>query len=633
MFFVNSFYRMIKVCSDHLITRPTRGVSLGRNKKLATEKWLHLKDSSTTRNGVKYRSYSIAESAFVNGKNQKRNIKSLGPLTPEQADSYRAMLKNLNEKNENIVDASELLFEERKDFLNVAVLHQLWERFEFSRLFPQASQKEVSTGQIAEILTLAKLLKPSSHVKTVDWVQETMLSEILNINSDKYNRMKIFNELSLIEESKFRIEKKLFEQAKKNSNDEFDLYFVDGTTTFFEGTDCSLGEPGKDKTTGFKTHIILILIVTDKNGFPCAWEVCSGNKKEISEFKTLAVRMGKEYNIKNITFCFDRGFASTSNFEMIEGFASKFISGLDKNQIADIFNIESFQKTKHLLLERNLQETHETIGANRKRLPIDGFYTSDGNRYYKELGVTGEYRHIIGFNAEISQAELATRTRHQAASLLAIANLNEELSAAKKDRDLDVIEKKVEEILSSNKMQKIISFKIIPIRITHKGKHYQSAKIECSVNNEEWAQTCWLDGVFVYITDHIEQRNGAFVMSAYDVTTHYKNKYVIENDFRDLKNVIDIRPLFVRLPEHVKAAISLCMIAQFINIYIGKELKQINMSVSKFYELLNKSASVAKLTIGKRIFKKQIQISEELKLALKTLGISAPQLSNDIAAL
>jgi transposase len=73
---------------------------------------------------------------------------------------------------------------------------------------------------------------------------------------------------------------------------------------------------------------------------------------------------------------------------------------------------------------------------------------------------------------------------------------------------------------------------------------------------EEWDQACKLDGVFVYITDHKEQKNGAFVISAYDVVNHYKNKYVIENDFRYLKNIIDIRPLFVRLPEHVKAAVS-----------------------------------------------------------------------------
>ena len=125
---------------------------------------------------------------FLDGKNQKRTIKALGPLTPAQVDSYRAMLKNLNEKNENIVDTSELLFKEKKDFLNVAVLHHLWKQFEFPKLFPHSSQKEISTGQIAEILTLAKLLKPSSHIKTVDWIQETMLPEILNVSSEIVTR-------------------------------------------------------------------------------------------------------------------------------------------------------------------------------------------------------------------------------------------------------------------------------------------------------------------------------------------------------------------------------------------------------------------------------------------------------------
>jgi hypothetical protein len=45
-----------------------------------------------------------------------------------------------------------------------------------------------------------------------------------------------------------------------------------------------------------------------------------------------------------------------------------------------------------------------------------------------------------------------------------------------------LLNKKVEEILSSQKMQKIISFKIIPIKVTHKGKYFQSAKVECVVN-------------------------------------------------------------------------------------------------------------------------------------------------------
>ncbi|MCP4178301.1 MAG: transposase, partial [bacterium] len=148
--------------------------------------------------------------------------------------------------------------------------------------------------------------------------------------------MKIFNELSSIYKSKHEIERHLLEHANHCNNDQFEIYFVDGTTTYFEGTECTLGKPGKDKTTGFKTHMLLLMLVTNKQGFPCAWEVFSGNKKEVSEFKQVMQRICSKYQITDITFCFDRGFASLSNFNSIENFKSKFISGINKDQIAII---------------------------------------------------------------------------------------------------------------------------------------------------------------------------------------------------------------------------------------------------------------------------------------------------------
>ena len=51
-----------------------------------------------------------------------------------------------------------------------------------------------------------------------------------------------------------------------------------------------------------------------------------------------------------------------------------------------------------------------------------------------------------------------------------------------------------------------------------------------------------------------------YKVSAADITRHYKDKYVIEQNFRDLKNVIDLRPLFVWLPEHVRASVAISVL-------------------------------------------------------------------------
>jgi transposase len=542
------------------------------------------------------------------------------------------MLKNLNAGSDKIVDIDKIIFEEQKDFLNVAVLHELWERFEFSKLFPTSDLKEVSTAQIAEILTLSKLLKPSSNIKTVDWFSGTYLPEILKINSLKYNRMKIFNELGLIEKQKTSLEQRMFHLAKKFNQDEFEIYFLDGTTTFFEGTQRDLGSSGMDKTTGFKTHMVLIMLVTNRQGYPCAWAVCNGRASETVEFKKIAKRICSEYNIKNITFCFDRGFASTSNFELIDENISKFISGIDKDQIAKVFDAHAFQNVKTHLIERSQSE--QVLTNEKKRiLPVDGFYTADGNRFYKELGIKEKYRYIAGFSVKIHNAEFEKRSHSQQEALLEINDYNNELSQAKKDRDLDVVNEKIISILEKFKMKSIISFVIKPIAVGKNKKMVQSCRIECQVIKSEWDKACLLDGVFIYITDQVSKKNDSFELSAFDILNHYKNKFIIEQDFRDLKNIINIRPLFVRLEEHVKAIVTICMLSQFINVHITQLIKELGLSIEKFYELLNKSSSVATMATSARSFKKQIKPKAELKDALDILEISEQKLSTYIKAI
>ena len=592
-------------------------------------KKIHLKDCGFTKNGKKYNYYALAEANKVEGKNQKKVIKYLGELTESQVESYRYALKNINEGKGSVVDIDDVIFESRKNYLDVAVLHALWIQLGFSQAFfpPSAHpRRDVSTGQVAEILTLSKLLQPSSNIGTTDWVQSTYLPELMKIDSEKYNRMKIFNELAGIAGRKTQIENRLLEIAANQGNSEFEIFFVDGTTTYFEGTHCELGKPGKDNTTGFKTHQILIMLLTDRTGFPCAWDVCDGSEKEVSKFEALAERICKEHEITNITYCFDRGFASLKNFKTIDGFLSRFITGIDKDQIAKVFDAEKFQSTKTRILEhaKVLSEISEPTKREAKRsiAPNDGFYTADGERYYKELGVQGRYRHIAGFSVEIFQAAQENREQNQIESFLKISDLNAELACAKRDRDLDVVTKKIDKILEDHQMQNLITYAIIPSSVNSSKAIVQSCIIRPALNHDEWYKAGLLDGIFIYITDHIETKpTGAFEVSAYDVTRHYKDKYVIEQNFRDLKNIINIRPLFVRLPEHVRALIGISIVAQFINIFITRRLAKIEMPLREFYSLLDKSSAVAVLKTPKRTLNKLIQTQPKLLQALDVLGV------------
>jgi transposase len=606
-----------------------------------SSKKIHLKDCSLTKNGRRYNYYALAEASKVDGRNQKKVIKYLGELTEAQVESYRYALRSINDGRGTVVDIDDLVFEDRKNFLDVAVLHHLWQRLKLSEAFlpPSAHpRKDVATSQVAEILTLSKLLKPSSNTGTIDWWKSTYLPDLMGVEPDKYNRMKIFNELSEIDGRKTQIEKKLFEIARSQSSGEFELIFIDGTTTYFEGTHCELGKPGKDKTTGFKTHQILILLLTNREGLPCAWDVCDGSEKEVSRFADLAERICDEHKITNVTYCFDRGFASNKNFKAIKGFLSKFISGLDKDQIADVFDIEKFQATREKILEhaKALAEITEPIKREAKRrIPqFDGFYSADGERYYKDLGVKGLYRRVVGFSTEIFQAAHENREQNQLEALLKISALNAQYNTAKKDRDLDVAAKRVDEIIENYQMKNLITYTLTPMQVKAGKSSVQSCSIHPALDAAEWHKAGLLDGIFVYITDHIEKTpTDSFKVSAYDITRHYKDKYVIEQNFRDLKNVVNIRPLFVRLPEHVRALIGISVVAQFINMFITRKLAVIGMPLSEFYSLLERSAAVAVLKTPKRTLSKLIKTQPKLIQALDVLQLKDSVFSKQTMAI
>src|ERR1700733_9798573 len=113
-------------------------------KETASLKKLHLKDCSYTYKGTRYPNYAIAESYQENGKSQKRILKYLHALTESEIQSYKNMMKAFNEGSSTFCNAEDLVFSTRKDFLNVAVLLEIWHQLGLSGPFQSPlSQKEV----------------------------------------------------------------------------------------------------------------------------------------------------------------------------------------------------------------------------------------------------------------------------------------------------------------------------------------------------------------------------------------------------------------------------------------------------------------------------------------------------------
>jgi transposase len=97
---------------------------------------------------------------------------------------------------------------------------------------------------------------------------------------------------------------------------------------------------------------------------------------------------------------------------------------------------------------------------------------------------------------------------------------------------------------------------------------YEKGKFEIIEKKEEIKSTENLCGYYILETSETD-------MKAEDVELHYKELQKVERIFRDLKEHLDVRPVFHWKDRRVKTHIFLCIIAQTILGHTRKCLKQI----------------------------------------------------------
>lgn len=89
---------------------------------------------------------------------------------------------------------------------------------------------------------------------------------------------------------------------------------------------------------------------------------------------------------------------------------------------------------------------------------------------------------------------------------------------------------------------------------------------------------------------------------AKDVVDIYGNLWRIENSFRTLKSQLRIRPIFVRIPEHVRGHFLICYLALCLHRYLEYKLHVVNKraSTDRIIDALN-AASISLIKPTKNV--------------------------------
>ena len=407
-------------------------------------------------------------------------------------------------------------------------LNALWSRLgigrEMRRLL-KGRRLDEPAERVLFALVANRALAPSSKLAAARWVNEDVVITGLPVTGDDA----CYRAMDWLLEIKDELEGKVFDNLADLLNLEVDLLFFDTTSTYFvtededepaardtNGNRAASDEDAADgKAGGFRTwgkskdhrddlpQIVIGMAVT-RDGIPVRIWCWPGSSSHSALIRQVKDDM-RDWCLARVISVADRGFTSAENRRYLRKAGGHYIIGE---------KLRSGSPEAAAALSR--QGRYKDVAQNLK---------------VKEVRIAEDERFVICFNPEAAKRDAAIRARM-------IAQLDD----AVKDSDQLSKDKRAE-------LRGVISTR--PglnryLRVTPGGLlRLDAAKAKAEEN---------LDGKYLL-------RTSDPTMSAEDIALGYNQLLQVERGWRDMKQVIDLRPVYHRKEERIRAHVILCWLA------------------------------------------------------------------------
>jgi transposase len=382
-------------------------------------------------------------------------------------------------------------------------------------------------------LVANRALAPSSKLAAARWVNEDVLVTGLPVTSDDacYRAMDWLTEIT------GDLERKVFDSLVTLLNLEVDVLFFDTTSTYFvtededepvtrddHGMPLASGntgssedgdlEPQPFRTWGkSKDHrddlpqVVIGMAVT-RDGIPVRVWCWPGDTSDSALIRQVKDDM-RDWSLSKVIWVADRGFTSAENRRYLRKGGGSYIIGE---------KLRSGSADAQAALSR--QGRYKDVAGNLK---------------VKEVRISDEERFVICFNPEAAERDAAVRAKMIARLEETIAG-SDQLSRDKRAELRGVISTKP----GMNRY----------LRVTPGGLlRTDAAKAKAEEN---------LDGKYLLRTADPK-------LPAEEIALGYKQLLEVERGWRDMKQVIDLRPVYHRREDRTRAHVTLCWLALLLS--------------------------------------------------------------------
>ena len=513
-----------------------------------------------------------------------------------------ASLSRLLEPGEALAAAADagLEFTESRPFGGAYVLDQLWARLGIGKILAglaSSGRGRPRDAQAAERvlfgLVASRALAPSSKLAASEWMSRDVHIDRLGEVSDDA----CYRAMDWLHAVRGEVEKQVYYAVADLLNLEVDLLFFDTTSTYFELEDADeeaartwRGEkpgPGEDaapdRAAGFRARgkskdsrddlpqIVIGMAVT-RDGIPVRVWCWPGNTSDSALIRQVKADM-REWVPGKIIWVADRGFSSAKNRRFLQQGASAYIIG------------EKLRSgSPHVKAALSRQGRYQRVA---------------GNLQVKEVRIAdADDRFVICYNPDAAVRDAAVRAE-------LIRKLEETIAGSGKL----TATKRAELRGKISTMPGLNRF----LRVTPGGLlRIDKTKAKAEEN---------LDGKYLL-------RCADPKMSTEDIALGYKQLLEVERGWRDMKSVLDLRPVYHRLEERIRAHVILCWLALLL---IRVAENQSGQTWPKIRRELNR-IHIGTFTGPAGTFRQLTDPSKPARDLLATLNIAQPRKIHELTA-
>ena len=511
------------------------------------------------------------------------------PATREALERLVASVaRHLEPGKARAIAAEGLEFAESRPLGGTHVLDGLWERLGIGpamRTLLTGRRLDPGAERVLFALVANRALAPSSKLAAARWANQDVLIAGLPQTTDDA----CYRAMDWLLQIREQLEKQVFDRASEVLGLEVDLLFFDTTSTYFvtEEADAPVardqqGNPVPDGAegaagateTGFRTwgkskdyrddlpQVVIGMAVT-RDGIPLRVWCWPGNTADSALIRQVKDEV-RDWSLSRVVWVADRGFTSAENRRHLRRGGNHYIIGE---------RLRSGSAEAGAALSR--QGRYQHVAANLR---------------VKEVRIAEDERFVICHNPEGAERDAAIRAR----LIAQLKELIDGTDALGKDKRAE--------------LRGVISTK--PglnryLRVTPGGLlRIDAAKAKAEEN---------LDGKYLLRTSDPK-------MTAEDIALGYRQLLEVERGWRDMKQVIDLRPVYHRKEERIRAHVILCwlalLLARIAENATGDTWPQLRRQLDRI--------AVGTFTGPAGTFRQRTEISPAQAAILEHLGIDPP---------